>query len=133
MMAPNARRRRKKFGILGGVLYKKHEPPGGSAPAAGGKFLGIWGALYTKITLLGCIQERVSGAKHPQNPQKFPPAASQTPKMCPYSLTFPGFGPYSLTFPDHPPTPPSSQSISLKNWEAVPSSYKSRFPEKLRN
>ena len=67
MMAPNARRRRKIFGILGGVLYKKHEPPGGSAPAAGGKFLGIWGALYTKITLLGCIQERVSGAKHPPN------------------------------------------------------------------
>ena len=59
------------FWDLGGVLYKKHEPPRGSAPAAGGKFLGIWGALYTKITLLGCIQERVSGAKHPPKSSKF--------------------------------------------------------------
>ena len=70
----------KFFGGLEGVLYKKHKAPRGVAPAAGGKFLGIWGALYTKITLLGCIQERVSGAKQPQNPQKFPPPAGQIPK-----------------------------------------------------
>ena len=57
----------KKIGIWGAFYTKNTSPPGGSAPAAGGKFLGIWGALYTKITLLGCIQERVSGAKHPPN------------------------------------------------------------------
>ena len=61
----------KIFGGLEGVLYKKHKAPRGVAPAAGGKFLGIWGALYTKITLLGCIQERVSGAKHPPKSSKF--------------------------------------------------------------
>ena len=69
----------KFFGGLEGVLYKKHKAPKGVAPAAGGKFLGIWGALYTKITLLGCIQERVSGAKQPQNPQNFPPPAGPNP------------------------------------------------------
>ena len=64
-MAPNARRRRKKleFGVR--FIQKTQAPQGGSAPAAGGKFFGHLGALYTKITLLGCIQERVSGAKHP--------------------------------------------------------------------
>ena len=65
--APQCPPQAKNFWDLGGVLYKKHEPPGGSAPAAGGKILGIWGALYTKITLLGCIQDRVSDAKHPPN------------------------------------------------------------------
>ena len=34
------------------------------APAAGGNFVGICGALYTKTTLLGCIQERVADAKY---------------------------------------------------------------------
>ena len=48
MMAPNARRRRKNFGILGGVLYKKHEPPGGSAPAAGGNFWAFGGRCTQK-------------------------------------------------------------------------------------
>ena len=67
------------FGVR--FIQKTRAPQGGSARAAGGNFLGIWGALYTKTTLLGRIQERVSGAKHPQilkifasggpNPQMF--------------------------------------------------------------
>ena len=71
----------KKIWDLGGVLYKKHEPPGGSAPAADGNFLAIWGALYTKITLLGCIQERVSDAKHPPKSSKFSASGGPNPQM----------------------------------------------------
>ena len=69
----------KKIGIWGAFYTKNTSPPGGSAPAAGGNFFGHLGALYTKITLLGCIQERVSGAKHPPNPQNFPPPAAKPP------------------------------------------------------
>ena len=61
----------KFLGDLGCVLYKKTRAFRGAALAAGRHFLGIWGALYTKITLLGCIQERVSGAKHPPKSSKF--------------------------------------------------------------
>ena len=61
---------KKKKGFEVRFIQKNTSPQGGSAPAAGGKFLGIWGALYTKITLLGCIQERVSGAKHPPKSSK---------------------------------------------------------------
>ena len=55
---------------FGGVLYKNHELPGESVPAAGGEFWDL-GALYRKTTLPGRIQERVSRVKHPENPQKF--------------------------------------------------------------
>ena len=60
----------KKNWDLGCVLYKKHKPPRGVSARRRLKFFGHLGALYTKITLLGCIQERVSGAKHPPNPKK---------------------------------------------------------------
>ena len=45
------------------------DPPSVSklAISTGGSESRHLGALYTKITLLGCIQERVSGAKHPPN------------------------------------------------------------------
>ena len=57
----------KKIWDLGCVLYKKHKPPRGVSARRRRKIFGHLGALYTKITLLGCIQERVSGAKHPPN------------------------------------------------------------------
>ena len=44
------------FGGFGGAFYTKITSPQGSMPAAGGNFWRIWGALYTKTTLLKCIQ-----------------------------------------------------------------------------
>ena len=81
MMVPNARRRRIFFGIWGAFYTKNTSPPGGSAPAAGGKFLGIWGGVVHKITLLGCIQERVSGAKHPPKSSKISASGGPNPQM----------------------------------------------------
>ena len=85
----------KKIGIWGAFYTKNTSPPGGSAPAAGGKFLGIWGALYTKITLLGCIQERVSGAKHPPN-LKISASGGPKPQKYPMLLHFPEFSSISI-------------------------------------
>ena len=66
---PNARCRRKKMGFGVRFIQKTQAPQEVSARRRR-KIFGHLGALYTKITLLGCIQERVSGAKHPQNPLK---------------------------------------------------------------
>ena len=67
----------KFFGGLEGVLYKKHKAPRGVAPAAGGNFLGIWGALYTKITLLDAFRN-VFLVQNALNPPKIRPAAGPT-------------------------------------------------------
>ena len=60
----------KIFGDLVRFIQKTRAPQGVSARRRR-KIFGHLGALYTKITLLGCIQERVSGAKHPPKSSKF--------------------------------------------------------------
>ena len=52
------------FGGFGGTFCTKITiPQGGQRPPQAENF-GTLGTFYTKITLLECIQERASGAKH---------------------------------------------------------------------
>ena len=69
------------FGGFGVRFIQKNTSLQGGSARRRRKFLGIWGALYTKITLLGCIQERVSGAKHPPKSSKFSASGGPNPQM----------------------------------------------------
>ena len=69
----------KKIGIWGAFYTKNTSPPGGSAPAAGGKFLGIWGRCTQKSRCWDAFRNVFLAQNTPQI-SKFPPPAGQTPK-----------------------------------------------------
>ena len=84
MMAPNARRRRKFFGIWGAFYTKNTSPQGGQRPPQAENFWAFGGRCTQKSRCWDAFRNVFLAQNTPQNPQNFPPPAESWEKPPPY-------------------------------------------------
>ena len=69
--APQCPPQAKNFWDLGGVLYKKHEPPGGKRPPQAENFWAFGGRCTQKLRCWDAFRNVFLAQNTPQNPQNF--------------------------------------------------------------
>ena len=96
----------KKNWDLGCVLYKKHKPPRGSAPAAGGNFLGIWGDVLHKNHVAGVHSGTCFWRKTPPKSSKISACGEPNPPNVSLITNFSRFRTLFTNFSGPTPPPP---------------------------